>query len=132
MGRLQKKKISTKNKPKKNHAKDELPSEKSVSVLSKSVFLKDTLKDKEKFKTQPEKKSLSISRKSEPGKLQLYMEQGIQFLREVKVELKKVVWPSRKQTMSSTAVVIVLVLIISFFLGVVDFGLQSFIRVILQ
>jgi preprotein translocase subunit SecE len=132
MGRLQKKKISTKNKPKKNHANDELPSEKSVSVLSKSVFLKDTLKDKEKFKTQPEKKSLSISRKSEPGKLQLYMEQGIQFLREVKVELKKVVWPSRKQTMGSTAVVIVLVLIISFFLGVVDFGLQSFIRVILQ
>jgi preprotein translocase subunit SecE len=132
MGRLQKKKISTKNKPKKNHEKDELPSEKSVSVLSKSVFLKDTLKDKEKFKTQPEKKSLSISRKSEPGKLQLYMEQGIQFLREVKVELKKVVWPSRKQTMGSTAVVIVLVLIISFFLGVVDFGLQSFIRVILQ
>jgi preprotein translocase subunit SecE len=55
-----------------------------------------------------------------------------QFLREVKVELKKVTWPSRKQTIGSTAVVIVIVLIISLFLGLVDIGLSSFIRVILQ
>ena len=55
-----------------------------------------------------------------------------QFLREVKVELKKVTWPSRKQTIGSTAVVIVIVLIISLFLGLVDIGLSSLIRVILQ
>jgi len=55
-----------------------------------------------------------------------------QFLREVKVELKKVTWPSRKQTIGSTAVVIVLVMIISLFLGVVDFGISSLIRVVLQ
>ncbi|MBW1699863.1 MAG: preprotein translocase subunit SecE [Deltaproteobacteria bacterium] len=57
---------------------------------------------------------------------------GIQFLREVKVELKKVTWPSRKQTMGSTLVVIILVMIISFFLGVVDIGLSGIIRVVLQ
>ena len=55
-----------------------------------------------------------------------------QFLREVKVELKKVTWPSRKQTLGSTAVVIALVMIISLFLGVVDFGISSLIRVVLQ
>ena len=55
-----------------------------------------------------------------------------QFLREVKVELKKVTWPSRKQTIGSTAVVIVIVLIISLFLGLVDIGLSSLVRVILQ
>jgi preprotein translocase subunit SecE len=55
-----------------------------------------------------------------------------QFLREVKVELKKVTWPSRKQTIGSTAVVIVLVMIISLFLGVVDFGISSLIRIVLQ
>jgi preprotein translocase subunit SecE len=55
-----------------------------------------------------------------------------QFLREVKVELKKVAWPSRKQTIGSTAVVIALVMLISLFLGVVDFGISSLIRIVLQ
>jgi preprotein translocase subunit SecE len=55
-----------------------------------------------------------------------------QFLREVKVELKKVAWPSRKQTIGSTVVVIVLVMIISMFLGAVDLGLSSLIRIVLQ
>ena len=55
-----------------------------------------------------------------------------QFLREVKVELKKVTWPSRKQTIGSTAVVIALVILISLFLGVVDFGISSLIRIVLQ
>ena len=61
-----------------------------------------------------------------------YLGQALQFLREVKVELKKVTWPTRKQTIGSTAVVIVLVMIISLFLGLVDIGLSSLIRVILQ
>lgn len=59
------------------------------------------------------------------------VQKSIQFLREVKVELKKVTWPSRKQTMGSTVVVIVLVVIISMFLGVVDFSLSSVMRAVL-
>ena len=55
-----------------------------------------------------------------------------QFLREVKVELKKVTWPSRKQTIGSTVVVIALVMIISIFLGAIDLGLSSLIRIVLQ
>lgn len=61
-----------------------------------------------------------------------YVDQALQFLREVKVELKKVAWPSRKQTMGSTIVVIVLVLLVSFFLGVVDIGLSSLIKAVLS
>ncbi len=60
------------------------------------------------------------------------VEKSLQFLREVKVELKKVTWPSRKQTIGSTVVVIVLVMIISFFLGAVDVGLSSLVKVVLQ
>ncbi|MBW1607114.1 MAG: preprotein translocase subunit SecE [Deltaproteobacteria bacterium] len=60
------------------------------------------------------------------------MDKGVQFLREVKIELKKVVWPSRKQTIGSTIVVLILTMIISLFLGVVDLGLSSIIRVVLQ
>ena len=61
-----------------------------------------------------------------------YVDQALQFLREVKVELKKVVWPSRKQTVASTVVVIVLVLLVSLFLGIVDLGLSSLIKVVLS
>jgi len=60
------------------------------------------------------------------------VDKSIQFLREVKVELKKVTWPSRKQTMGSTVVVLVIVSIISLFLGVVDAGLSGLIRAVLQ
>ncbi len=61
-----------------------------------------------------------------------YLDQAVQFLREVKIELKKVVWPSRKQTVASTVVVIVLVLLVSLFLGIVDLGLSSLIKVVLS
>jgi preprotein translocase subunit SecE len=53
---------------------------------------------------------------------------SLQFLREVKIELKKVTWPSRQQTLGSTLVVIVLVMIISLFLGLADLGLSTVIR----
>ena len=51
-----------------------------------------------------------------------------QFLREAKTELKKVKWPTRKELLASTAVVIVLTLIVAFFLGLVDFGLIKIIK----
>ena len=59
------------------------------------------------------------------------VQKSMQFLREVKIELKKVTWPSRKQTMGSTVVVIVLVVVISLFLGVVDLSLSNLIRALL-
>ena len=61
-----------------------------------------------------------------------YVHQALQFLREVKIELKKVTWPSRKQTMGSTVVVIILVLLISIFLGLADVGLSALFRSILR
>lgn len=57
---------------------------------------------------------------------------SLQFLREVKIELKKVTWPTRKQTLGSTGVVIVLVMIISMFLGLVDMGLAGIVRFIFE
>ena len=60
-----------------------------------------------------------------------YLGKATLFLREVRAELKKVTWPSRKQTIGSTVVVIVLVAIISLFLGVVDVALSGVIRVVL-
>ena len=55
----------------------------------------------------------------------------MRFFREVRVELKKVTWPNRKQTAGSTVVVIILVFIIATFLGLVDFGLSKLVQVVL-
>jgi len=55
-----------------------------------------------------------------------------QFLREVKTELKKVTWPSRKDTLSGTLVVLVAVFIIAIFLGIVDSGLSNIIKELLK
>ncbi len=55
----------------------------------------------------------------------------LQFLREVRVELKKVAWPSRAEVIGSTAVVIVASFAVSFFLGAVDLVLQKLLGLIL-
>ena len=55
-----------------------------------------------------------------------------QFLREVKTELKKVTWPSRKDTLSGTLVVLVAVFIIAIFLGIVDSVLSNAIKELLK
>ncbi len=55
-----------------------------------------------------------------------------EFAAEVKSEFNKVVWPPKKQTIASTGVVIVLVMIISFYLGAVDLILGKLIAAILR
>ncbi len=47
----------------------------------------------------------------------------VEFFEEVKLELKKVVFPTKKEVIGSTWVVITTVLIAAFFLGLVDLGL---------
>ncbi len=54
------------------------------------------------------------------------------FLREAKTELKKVKWPTRKELLASTAVVIVLTLFVALFLGLVDFGLIKVIKLLVN
>jgi preprotein translocase subunit SecE len=47
-----------------------------------------------------------------------------EFLEECWVELKKVHFPSRKETQAATLVVIIGVVIVALYLGVVDFALS--------
>jgi len=53
------------------------------------------------------------------------------FLSDAQAELKKVTWPTRKQAFASTAVVIIVVIIVSVFLSLVDLGLTKIIKIIL-
>lgn len=53
------------------------------------------------------------------------------FLDAVKIELGKVTWPTRKETMATTGVVIVIIFLISFYLGLCDVVLAKLMRLIL-
>ncbi len=120
MGRLQKKKTSsvkTKNKT-------------SGSVPGLSEVKNNPAATSRKERTMPLNRSLPKKVSSE-GKLAIKLNKWLQFLREVNVELKKVTWPTRKQTVGLSVVVIVLTLIISLFLGLIDIGLSSLIRLVL-
>jgi preprotein translocase subunit SecE len=65
------------------------------------------------------------------NKVKIIAEKIVRFLKEAKIELKKVTWPSPRQTLASTSVVIIVVIIVSIFLGIVDFGLAKAIRMVL-
>jgi preprotein translocase subunit SecE len=54
------------------------------------------------------------------------------FFRDVKLETRKVVFPQKDELIGSTKVVIISILIISFFLGFVDVGLSKIIESILR
>jgi len=56
----------------------------------------------------------------------------VRFYNEVKAEAKKIVWPLRKETVASTMVVVVIVLIVAFYLGVVDAILSKAVKFILS
>ena len=59
------------------------------------------------------------------------MTKAIQFLSEVKSEVKKVTWPSKKEAMGGPAVVLMVVLIMAIFLGVVDLLLSKIVEALL-
>lgn len=59
------------------------------------------------------------------------MQKIMAFIDSVKVELNKVTWPTRKETVATTGVVIMIVLLISFYLGACDVVLSKLMRLIL-
>lgn len=78
--------------------------------------------------------SSSVHRSEKPvGQLGMgnFFVRTAEFFREVSVELKKVVWPTRKQTTGTTVVVIVFVFIVAVFLGVFDYSLSKLVQVVL-
>jgi preprotein translocase subunit SecE len=60
----------------------------------------------------------AVKKSGEAGKS--FIDTARDYLRDVVAELKKVVWPSRKQTLGTTGVVLVIVCLTSLFLGFVD------------
>lgn len=60
------------------------------------------------------------------------MANPIQFIKEAKAELMKVVWPTRAQVFKITVSVVVLSVVMAAFLGLIDFGLLTLIEKFLE
>ncbi len=56
----------------------------------------------------------------------------INFLKEVKVELSKVAWSTRKELIASTIVVIVVTIILGLFVGLIDAGLSKLLTLLFK
>jgi len=135
MGRIQKKKKPEDKKKKKQRIelKSTAPTNGSSDGAAARVSLTaETARENKKKPVLLQRKPSETTTPATSTPRDSVLSKSAQFLREVKVELKKVTWPSRKQTIGSTAVVIALVMLISFFLGMVDLGLSNLIRIVLQ
>ncbi len=102
----------------------------SAGVLKKEGVREVAVPEKGDPRLTPPKRD--IYKRAENGGFapRRYFNVARQFLVDAKVELKKVTWPTRKELISTTAVVLILVLLIAFFLGIVDLGLVKIIKTV--
>ncbi len=56
------------------------------------------------------------------------IKQGIDFLKEVKIEIKKVNWPTKKETTRYTLIVIGISFVVAIYLGALDFVFNFLLR----
>ena len=64
--------------------------------------------------------------------LKLYIEQGTNFVQEAWAELLKVHYPSPKETVQATAVVVALTLVMSVWLWMIDLGATWLVRSLIR
>jgi len=50
-----------------------------------------------------------------------------QFLKEVRGELRKVAWPTRAETINYSIIVLVAIVVLTAYIGLVDFGASEFV-----
>jgi preprotein translocase subunit SecE len=55
----------------------------------------------------------------------------VEFLRQVRQEVGRVTWPTRKETTITTAMVFAMVILAAIFFFLVDFGLGHLVRLVL-
>jgi preprotein translocase subunit SecE len=63
--------------------------------------------------------------------LKSYLDQGVSFVQEAWTELSKVHYPSPKETMQATIVVVALTFVMALWLGLIDMGATRVVRYLL-
>src|SRR3989339_446465 len=108
----------------KNDKKTGTPAERNEAKSAEAKAL-----DKKKSDTVSAKKTAP---KKAPDSGPGLPEKIRQFFREVRIELRKVTWPTRKETLASTSVVLILVVILSVYLGLVDSLLSGALKMLFK
>jgi preprotein translocase subunit SecE len=65
-------------------------------------------------------------------KLKSYLQKGVSFVQEAWTELAKVHYPSPKETMQATIVVVILSVVMAVWLGVIDYLATMVVRQLLS
>jgi preprotein translocase subunit SecE len=65
-------------------------------------------------------------------KLKSYLNQGVSFVQEAWTELSKVHYPSPKETIQATIVVVALSFVMALWLGLIDLGATRIVRALLS
>lgn len=60
------------------------------------------------------------------------MAKVVQFFKESRAELKKVVWPTRDDVVSSIKVVIISTILVAVILGLLDLGFTELFRILMK
>ena len=76
--------------------------------------------------TKDTKNAMPEKKKKKPG----FFGRNGKFFRESRSELKKVVWPTPKQVLNNTGVVLAMIVVIGAFVGALDLGLTAILRAI--
>lgn len=63
--------------------------------------------------------------------LKSYLDQGVSFVKEAWTELAKVHYPSPKETVQATVVVVALSIVMAIWLGLIDMGATHVVRYLL-
>ena len=79
---------------------------------------------KETVNAKPEKKAKEKKAKKENG--------FFKALRDLKGEFKKIVWPSKKQVINNTLVVLAAILVAGLFIWGIDLGLSALLELFLK
>jgi preprotein translocase subunit SecE len=62
----------------------------------------------------------------------IFFKRFINFLREAKTELSKVSWSTRQEVIGASAVVIIITVIMTIFIGTVDVVLSRFLAIVMK
>lgn len=86
---------------------------------------------KEKLNKNSKSKDKTKSKKEKKNKVGFF-QRIVNFVKELKSEMKKIVWPTKKSVFSATMVVIVSVAIMSLFVVFADLLFQSILKILFR
>ncbi|CAM2057857.1 preprotein translocase subunit SecE [Desulfovibrionales bacterium] len=107
-----------------------------TATLASVIVEGKTVKSKIKSAVRDTTEHNSNSRKTASASGASALIDKVQKLREyfenAKIELEKITWPTRKETVTTSIAVVVLVFVMSLFLGIVDLGMIKIVAFVLS